>query len=760
MNYTQLLGGVSRNSSGHIVSASTGLLLWSISVPDNTSVVESQGSGVELELGDETSLAWEQRFVSTALEFSEQDFKVLPNAVSSYGNESADAIFFDGFLMACGYCLMLTYTCVMLGPLSCVENRVLLSLAGVVSVMFGFIMSIGIGSVLNYPYTLVHAILPFLCLGIGIDDMFVIIQCLNNVKRTSSRDISIEDLMADTMAHAGVSITVTSVTDVVAFGVGYFTNMPGLQSFCIYASIGLGCIFFLQVSWLLAWLVLDEKRIRDNKNGLLPCIIHQTEAGTTASDVPEQEKSATNKNYQCMLKVQNIVIQTRIKVTGSDMHQMKMGLLESCFSSIYFIITIILLSSTILSLGVYGLININYKFDPLILVPSDSYFTQFLDVNDEYFSPLRGYKANIYTGHFNVSHLESMDWLDKQLSELVTERRVLESYNSWWRDFTYFFHKDDINASFQNLTDESFSSILSDFLFSKSGSQYRHNFELEENLKCGSPVGDISATSFEIEYLAFDGPGEHVPGKGTIESLLKESGLDGALSFNKVYLAWETDTIIGYELWRNLGLGIAAIFLITFVLLANLQMSFMVMMMVGITLVDIIGFLYLWDVTIDIVSCINVVISVGLCVDYSVHIGHAYITAPGSRLEKTLKSLELIGPAVLNGGVTTFLALILCGWSASHTFVTFFKVFILTVVFGLYHGLCLLPVLLCLCGPVFDNLEDHQTEGQNKVNPLDDVNDLPRSIDQNTQNPVTILQNANYDKEKKPDILEDIRWTP
>ena len=462
---------------------------------------------------------------------------------------------------------MLAYTCIMLGPLRCVENRVLLSLAGVVSVMFGFIMSIGIASILNYPYTLVHAILPFLCLGIGIDDMFVIIQCLNNVKRTSSGDVSIEDLMADTMAHAGVSITVTSVTDVVAFGVGYFTNMPGnllfvdrqsgkfsrvilitgLQSFCIYASIGLGCIFFLQVSWLLAWLVLDEKRIQDNKNGLLPCIIHQTQDDNIARTATDPEKSATNKNYQCVLKLQNIVIQTRIKVTGSDMHQMKMGLLESCFSSIYFIVTIILLSSTILAFGVFGLININYKFDPLILVPSDSYFTQFLDVNDEYFSPLRGYQANIYTGHFNVSHLESMDWLDKHLSDLVTEKKVLESYNSWWRDFTDFFRKDDINASFQNLTDESFSRLLSDFLFSKSGSQYRHNFELEEDLKCGSPAGNISATSFEIEYLAFDGPGEHVPGKGTIESLLMESGLVGAFSFNKIYLAWETDTIIGYS---------------------------------------------------------------------------------------------------------------------------------------------------------------------------------------------------------------------
>ena len=80
--------------------------------------------------------------------------------------------------MACGYFLMLGYTCIMLGPLRCVENRVLLSLAGIVSVVFGFIMSIGIASILDYPYTLVHAILPFLCLGIGIDDMFVIVQVL------------------------------------------------------------------------------------------------------------------------------------------------------------------------------------------------------------------------------------------------------------------------------------------------------------------------------------------------------------------------------------------------------------------------------------------------------------------------------------------------------------------------------------------------------------------------------------------------------
>ena len=153
-----------------------------------------------------------------------------------------------------------------------------------------------------------------------------------------------------------------------------------------------------------------------------------------------------------------------------------------------------------------------------------------------------------------------------------------------------------------------------------------------------------------------------------------------------------------------------------------------VMMMVSITLVDIVGYLYFWDITIDIVSCINIVISVGLCVDYSVHIGHCFVVSPGTRLERTITSLENIGPAVFNGGLTTFLALVFCGASTSHTFITFFKVqtgqvsghsnvhhcqvFVLTVVFGVYHGLVLLPVLLSLLGPHqhSDHHSDHHSD--------------------------------------------------
>ena len=66
----------------------------------------------------------------------------------------------------------------------------------------------------------------------------------------------------------------------------------------------------------------------------------------------------------------------------------------------------------------------------------------------------------------------------------------------------------------------------------------------------------------------------------------------------------------------------------------------------------------------------------------------------GTNLQRAQKSLSMIGPAVINGGTTTFLAVILLCDSTSHGLLTFFKVFFLTVLFGLFHAIVYLPVLL------------------------------------------------------------------
>ena len=121
--------------------------------------------------------------------------------------------------------------------------------------------------------------------------MFVIMACWYNLhKDPTMAKRSIPERMGLTMEQAGVSVTVTSITDILAFGIGAFTVshlgvkyslisplsscqiMPGLSSFCITAAICIGFIFLLQISWTVAWLSLDQARIERNQHGLIPCI--------------------------------------------------------------------------------------------------------------------------------------------------------------------------------------------------------------------------------------------------------------------------------------------------------------------------------------------------------------------------------------------------------------------------------------------------------------------------------------------------------
>ena len=87
-----------------------------------------------------------------------------------------------------------------------------------------------------------------------------------------------------------------------------------------------------------------------------------------------------------------------------------------------------------------------------------------------------------------------------------------------------------------------------------------------------------------------------------------------------------------------------------------------------------------------------------------------------------------VGPAVFYGGLSTLLAVVLLAASDYYPFVVFFKVFLLVVVFGLFHGLVFLPVMLALVGPshLADPDSTHQSDHINKIEleKLQPCNDL------------------------------------
>merc|ERR1712194_113123 len=116
------------------------------------------------------------------------------------------------------------------------------------------------------------------------------------------------------------------------------------------------------------------------------------------------------------------------------------------------------------------------------------------------------------------------------------------------------------------------------------------------------------------------------------------------------------------------------------------------------SIVELLGFMHWWGVTINGTSTIYALICLGLAVDYSAHIAHAFKEASGHRDDRALEALSRIGPSVFHALVSTIVALIVLSVSKTYVFRVFFKVLFLVTMIAGWKGLWLLPVVLSLVG--------------------------------------------------------------
>ena len=93
----------------------------------------------------------------------------------------------------------------------------------------------------------------------------------------------------------------------------------------------------------------------------------------------------------------------------------------------------------------------------------------------------------------------------------------------------------------------------------------------------------------------------------------------------------------------NLALALVAVFVITSVIIASVHASLMVVLCVVMVDVDILGLMYMWGLTIDSVTIINLVLAVGLAVDYSAHIGRAFFSTPRSMADGDPRPTTCLG---------------------------------------------------------------------------------------------------------------------
>merc|ERR1712225_221173 len=172
----------------------------------------------------------------------------------------------------------------------------------------------------------------------------------------------------------------------------------------------------------------------------------------------------------------------------------------------------------------------------------------------------------------------------------------------------------------------------------------------------------------------------------------------GAFPYSFQFLYWEEVGIIDQELGRNLAICGAVVLIMVALMIPNPRIAVWVALAIVLSVVNLVGYMHWWGITISGVSTIYILISVGLAVDYSAHIAHMFKEEKGSARERAVEALSRIGPSVLNAVISTFLAVILMSTSKSYIFRIFFKALFLVTVIAGAHGLVFLPVVLSTFG--------------------------------------------------------------
>ncbi|WAR31827.1 PTC1-like protein [Mya arenaria] len=191
--------------------------------------------------------------------------------MDSYAEEFFGGVYGDIILIVYGFPVVLVYIIMALGKPNLTEHGVFLTLAAIVGVILSAGACFGIGLACGFLFGAPHQALIFLLLAVGVDDAFVIITTWTRINKAHMRR-PIEERVAITMQHAGVSVTVTSFSDLVAFACGISTQMPVLKSFCIYCSFGILFLFLMQSTLFPACLTLNQRRIEARRDALVPCI--------------------------------------------------------------------------------------------------------------------------------------------------------------------------------------------------------------------------------------------------------------------------------------------------------------------------------------------------------------------------------------------------------------------------------------------------------------------------------------------------------